>query len=183
MRLVLYLPALNEAQTIGAVLDAPSEVVSPASSRFQPLSSTTVRPTAPLEIASARVAPPSCNIHKISALAERLFPVSPRASRAGADIIVSMDADGQFRGEDVERLYRALRCPGKADVVLCSRFAEREHGRPHAPGRSALATSFLRGRSAPFAGTALHRRVLRFPRNFPRGSAARRYPQRLRIHS
>jgi glycosyltransferase involved in cell wall biosynthesis len=45
------------------------------------------------------------------------------ALRAGADIIVSMDADGQFRGEDIAKLIAPI-YEGRADVALCSRFAD-----------------------------------------------------------
>ncbi len=41
----------------------------------------------------------------------------------GADIIVHFDADGQFRGEDIERVIAPL-VRGEADVVFGSRFLD-----------------------------------------------------------
>jgi glycosyltransferase involved in cell wall biosynthesis len=41
----------------------------------------------------------------------------------GADIIVSMDADGQFRAEDISELIGPI-LGGEADIVLCTRFGD-----------------------------------------------------------
>lgn len=45
------------------------------------------------------------------------------ALRAGADVVVTFDADGQHRVEDVHRLVAALRSSG-ADVAIGSRFLD-----------------------------------------------------------
>jgi len=46
------------------------------------------------------------------------------ALKLGADIIVTMDADGQFDPKDIPRLIQPI-MEDKADVVTCSRFKDR----------------------------------------------------------
>lgn len=45
------------------------------------------------------------------------------AVKAGADIIVNTDADGQYKGEDIPRLIRPI-LEGKADIVIGNRDIE-----------------------------------------------------------
>jgi glycosyltransferase involved in cell wall biosynthesis len=121
MRLVLYLPALNEAQTIGAVLDTiPKRIAGVDAISTIVIDDGSTDGTA--EIAASRGA--AVVRHPKNLGTGRAFVSGVSAGlRAGADIIVSMDADGQFRGEDVEKLIAPI-VAGKADVVLCSRFAD-----------------------------------------------------------
>lgn len=121
MKVVVYLPALNEAETIGAVLDSiPSRLPGIESIRAIVVDDGSTDGTAAIaQRHGAAVVRHSRNLGT-----GRTFVSGVSAAlRGDADIIVSMDADGQFRGEDVARLIAPIR-EGSADVVLCSRFAD-----------------------------------------------------------
>lgn len=121
MKVVVYLPALNEAETIGQVLDGiPSRLPGIESIRTIVIDDGSTDGTA--QIAQRHGA--MVVRHPVNLGTGRTFVSGVAASlRAGADIIVSMDADGQFRGEDIARLIAPI-FEGRADVVLCSRFAD-----------------------------------------------------------
>lgn len=121
MNVVVYLPALNEAETIGDVLDAiPSRLPAIDSIRAIVVDDGSTDATG----AIARRHGAAVVRHSRNLGTGRTFVTGVSAAlRAGADIIVSMDADGQFRGEDIARLIEPIR-EGRADVVLCSRFAD-----------------------------------------------------------
>ena len=121
MTVVVYLPALNEAETIGAVLDGiPSRLPGVDSIRTIVIDDGSDDETqAVAQRHGAMVVRHPRNLGT-----GRTFITGVSAAlHAGADIIVSMDADGQFRGEDIARLIAPIR-DGRADVVLCSRFAD-----------------------------------------------------------
>jgi len=121
MNVVVYLPALNEAATIGAVLDGiPSRLPGIDSIRTIVVDDGSTDGTS--QIAQRHGA--AVVRHSRNLGTGRTFVSGVSAAlRAGADIIVSMDADGQFRGEDVVRLIAPIR-EGRADIALCSRFAD-----------------------------------------------------------
>lgn len=121
MNVVVYLPALNEAATIGAVLDGiPSRLPGIDSIRTIVVDDGSTDGTS--QIAQRHGA--AVVRHSRNRGTGRTFVSGVSAAlRAGADIIVSMDADGQFRGEDVVRLIAPIR-EGRADIALCSRFAD-----------------------------------------------------------
>ena len=121
MNVVVYLPALNEAETIGAVLDGiPARLPGVESVRTIVVDDGSTDGTA--QIAQRHGA--TVVRHAVNLGTGRAFVSGVSAAlRAGADIIVSMDADGQFRGEDIARLIAPIR-EGRADVALCSRFAD-----------------------------------------------------------
>lgn len=121
MRVVVYLPALNEAETIGTVLDGiPSRLPGIDSVRTIVIDDGSTDATA--QIAQRHGA--MVVRHPVNLGTGRAFVSGVSAAlRAGADVIVSMDADGQFRGEDIARLIAPI-VDGRADVVLCSRFAD-----------------------------------------------------------
>lgn len=121
MKVVVYLPALNESATIGAVLDGiPTRLPGIDSIRTIVVDDGSTDGTA--QIAQRHGA--AVVRHSRNLGTGRTFVSGVSAAlRAGADIIVSMDADGQFRGEDVARLIAPIR-EGRADVALCSRFAD-----------------------------------------------------------
>jgi len=54
------------------------------------------------------------------------------ALEVGANLIVTIDADGQFNSQDIPRLVAPV-LSGKADMVTCSRFAKKEW-MPEMPG-------------------------------------------------
>lgn len=121
MNVVVYLPALNEAETIGAVLDGiPSRLPGIDSIRTIVVDDGSTDATG----AIARRHGATVVRHGRNLGTGRTFVSGVSAAlRAGADIIVSMDADGQFRGEDVAQLIAPI-SEGRADVVLCSRFKD-----------------------------------------------------------
>ena len=121
MKLVVYLPALNEAATIGAVLDAiPSRLPGVESVRTIVIDDGSTDGTAQVAMRhGAMVVRHAKNLGTGRAFVSGVSA----ALRAGADVIVSMDADGQFRGEDIVRLIAPI-LDGRADVALCSRFAD-----------------------------------------------------------
>lgn len=120
MKVVVYLPALNEAETIGAVLDGiPARLPGIESVRTIVVDDGSNDGTA--QIAQRHGA--MVVRHPKNLGTGRTFVTGVSAAlRAGADIIVSMDADGQFRGEDIAKLIEPI-FDGRADVALCSRFA------------------------------------------------------------
>lgn len=121
MKVVVYLPALNEAETIGAVLDGiPTRLPGIDSIRTIVIDDGSSDGTAVM----AQRHGASVVQHRRNLGTGKTFVSGVSAAlRAGADIIVSMDADGQFRGEDVARLIAPIR-EGRADVALCSRFLD-----------------------------------------------------------
>jgi glycosyltransferase involved in cell wall biosynthesis len=121
MKVVVYLPALNEADSIGPVLDGiPSRLPGIEWIRTIVVDDGSTDGTA----AIAQRHGAMVVRHPVNLGTGRTFVSGVAASlRAGADIIVSMDADGQFRGEDIARLIAPI-IEGRADVALCSRFAD-----------------------------------------------------------
>lgn len=122
MKVVVYLPALNEADSIGAVLDAiPTRIPGIDSIRVIVVDDGSTDDTG----AIARRHGASVVRHSRNLGTGRTFVSGVSAGlQAGADIIVSMDADGQFRGEDIARLIAPI-LDGRADIALCTRFADR----------------------------------------------------------
>jgi glycosyltransferase involved in cell wall biosynthesis len=119
MKLAVYLPALNEADTIGTVLDAiPSTI--PRISHITTIvvdDGSTDRTAAVAKFHGAIVVRHPRNLGT-----GRAFMSGVHAGLAsGADIIVGMDADGQFRPGDLAALIAPI-VNGEADVVLCTRF-------------------------------------------------------------
>jgi len=121
MKIVVYLPALNEAESIGAVLDGiPARLPGIESVRTIVVDDGSTDGTA--QVAQRHGA--TVVRHAVNQGTGRAFVSGVSAAlKAGADIIVSMDADGQFRGEDIVRLVAPI-VERRADVVLCSRFAD-----------------------------------------------------------
>jgi glycosyltransferase involved in cell wall biosynthesis len=121
MKLVIYLPALNEAQTIGAVLDGiPASI--PGIDEIQKI----VIDDGSVDGTAAIAAEHGADVvrHPQNLGTGRTFTSGVAAAlQAGADIIVSMDADGQFQGSSIAALIAPIQ-DGTADVSLCSRFLD-----------------------------------------------------------
>lgn len=119
MKLAVYLPALNEAQTLGAVLDAiPTDI--PGITQVTTIvvdDGSTDETGAVATRHGARVVR-----HRTNLGTGRAFMSGVQAALAdGADIIVGIDADGQFSPGDIPALVRPI-VTHDADVVLCTRF-------------------------------------------------------------
>jgi glycosyltransferase involved in cell wall biosynthesis len=113
------LPALNEAQTIGDLLDAiPSAVPGVRDLRIIVIDDGSTDSTvAVAERRGVRVVRHGRNLGT-----GRAFMSGVQAALAdGADIIVGMDADGQFSPNDIPALVAPI-VRGDADVALCTRF-------------------------------------------------------------
>jgi glycosyltransferase involved in cell wall biosynthesis len=119
MKLAVYLPALNEADTIGAVLDGIPGAI-PGITGITTIvidDGSTDRTATVAELHGATVVRHPRNLGT-----GRAFMSGVQAGLAsGADIIVGMDADGQFRPGDLAALIAPI-ANGDADVVLCTRF-------------------------------------------------------------
>ncbi len=121
MKVVVYLPALNEAESIGAVLDGiPTRLPQVESIRTIVVDDGSTDDTA---LVAQRHGATVVRHPKNLGTGRTFVSGVSAALRAGADIVVSMDADGQFRGEDIAKLIAPI-FEGRADVALCSRFAE-----------------------------------------------------------
>jgi glycosyltransferase involved in cell wall biosynthesis len=119
MKLVVYLPALNESATVGAVLDSiPTSI--PGIDEIERIVVDDGSTDETSAIAIAHGASVVRHDHNLGTGKTFISGVGAALS-AEADIIVSMDADGQFAGADIEALIAPIR-DGHADVSLCSRF-------------------------------------------------------------
>lgn len=120
-RLVVILPALNEAATIGQVIERiPRSIVEIGSVEVIVVDDGSTDQT--VEIAQrcgARVIRHPRNLGVGAAFASGI----EAALHRGADVIVNMDADGQFRPEDVPALIRPIVEEGYG-FVSCTRFAD-----------------------------------------------------------
>jgi glycosyltransferase involved in cell wall biosynthesis len=120
MKVVVYLPALNEAETIAGVLDGiPRRIPGVEAIETLVVDDGSTDGTAAIAVQhGARVVRHDRNLGT-----GRTFVSGITAAlEAGADIIVSMDADGQFRGADIATLIQPI-LDGDADVALCTRFS------------------------------------------------------------
>jgi glycosyltransferase involved in cell wall biosynthesis len=122
MKLAVYLPALDEADTIGAVLDG----IPRAIPRITEIVTIVVDDGSTDQTAAIAERPGALVVrHARNFGTGRAFMSGVRAGLAtGADIIVGMDADGQFRPRDLAALIAPI-LNDYADVVLCTRFGPR----------------------------------------------------------
>jgi glycosyltransferase involved in cell wall biosynthesis len=119
MKVVVCLPALNEAATVAAVLDG-IPMVCPGADSIEAIVVDDGSTDDTAAIALRHGASVVRHARNLGTGKTFVSGVSA-ALKAGADIIVSMDADGQFRGADIPALVKPI-LDGEADVVLCSRF-------------------------------------------------------------
>lgn len=127
MKLVVYLPALDEAATIAEVIRGiPRDVPGIRQVEVIVVDDGSTDATA----AIARQLGATVVSHPSNFGSGKTFTTGVLAAlAAGADIIASIDSDGQFNPEDIPRLIEPIQA-GVADVVLCTRFAgERLIGR------------------------------------------------------
>jgi glycosyltransferase involved in cell wall biosynthesis len=122
-RLVVMMSALNEEQSIGDVIDGiPRDPGFPAEVRVVVVDDGSDDATG--DIAAGRgavvIRHPSC-----MGLGRSFADALDRALREGADIIVNIDADGQFDPADIPKLVRPI-VDDQADFVTTTRFARED---------------------------------------------------------
>ncbi len=118
---VVTIPAYNEAATVAQVIKAvPRDIDEVESIDIAVIDDGSIDDTAELSAqAGAKVVSFSKNRGLGVAFAEALRT----ALGLGADIIVNIDADGQFNPQDIPKLLGPI-ISGKADMVTASRFAD-----------------------------------------------------------
>ena len=168
--LAVYLPAFNEADTIGALLDAiPSDIPGITTLKTIVVNDGSTDGTA--EVARAHGA------HVVRSERNRgtgrAFVTGVQASLdEGADIIVSMDADGQFAPADIAKLVAPMRGAGfgrgALHAIRSRQPVDRQDADRQAPRQPDAVPHHQRHRRA-----AVHRRLVRLPRVHPRRGAAR----------
>jgi glycosyltransferase involved in cell wall biosynthesis len=119
--LVVIIPALDEAATVGQVIrDIPPDIPNVGSIGAVVIDDGSTDDTAAVGTeAGAKVVSFGRNKGLGAAFAEGLRT----ALAMGADIIVNIDADGQFNPKDIPKLVEPI-IRGEADMVTASRFAD-----------------------------------------------------------
>src|SRR5437764_15142452 len=119
MKLVVVIPALNEAVTIaGVIAKVPRNIPRIDEVIVIVVDDGSTDETAVVSrAAGARVISFEANRGNGAAVATGL----EAALRDGADIVVTIDADGQFNPDDIRRLIAPL-LEGKSEFVTCTRF-------------------------------------------------------------
>jgi glycosyltransferase involved in cell wall biosynthesis len=124
MKLVVIIPALNEAKTIGSVISA-----IPA-----PISGITAVKVVVVDDGSTDETKEIAQHHGAQVIRHKtphgvggaFHTGLSEALRQGADIIVNVDADGQFNPQDIPTLIHPL-LQHEADFVTATRFAKAEY--------------------------------------------------------
>ncbi|MBY0406964.1 MAG: glycosyltransferase family 2 protein, partial [Rickettsiales bacterium] len=120
MKVFIIIPAYNEAASIGDVLRS----LAPLGHRLVVVDDCSQDATAEMaQKGGAMVFSHCVNLGQGAALQTGFA----YARQAGAEVIVTFDADGQHRPEDIAPLLEALENK-QADVVLGSRFLGRAEG-------------------------------------------------------
>ncbi|MEQ8821889.1 MAG: glycosyltransferase family 2 protein [Sumerlaeia bacterium] len=121
MHLVVVMPALNEAATIADVVRAvPRDIASIDRVSVIVVDDGSTDATA----AEARSAGAKVVSHGRNLGLGRAFATGVDAAlKAGADLMVNIDSDGQFNPGTIPRLIAPI-LEGKADFVSCSRFGD-----------------------------------------------------------
>jgi len=117
MRIAVVVPAYNEEKTVGGVVAA---LLPRADRVFVVDDGSTDRTAAVAAAAGAEVIGHFMNRGLGAALGTGIAA----AVRAGAEFVVTFDADGQHRAEDVPRLVEPL-AAGRADAAIGCRTADR----------------------------------------------------------
>ena len=123
IKLVIMIPALNEARAIGGVIDAiPREVGAPAEIKVIVIDDGSTDETGQIaREKGAAVLRHSRTMGLGSSFAHGL----ERALEEGADLVVNIDADGQFDPQDIPKLIQPI-LEDRADFVTATRFARKD---------------------------------------------------------
>jgi glycosyltransferase involved in cell wall biosynthesis len=121
MKLVVTIPALNEAATIAQVIrDIPRDIPGISETEVIVVNDSSEDQTA--EIAE-REGALVITVQSRPGLGTIFRMGLERAMRRGADIIVNIDGDGQFNAADIRKLVEPL-LRDEADFVTCTRFKD-----------------------------------------------------------
>jgi glycosyltransferase involved in cell wall biosynthesis len=123
MKLVVMLPALNEQATIGQVIDdIPRGFGQPVDVSVIVINDGSADATA--QVARERGAVVINHARRMG-LGKSFADGLERALRDGADLVVNIDADGQFDPADIALLIDPI-LSGRADLVTATRFADKD---------------------------------------------------------
>ena len=123
MKLVVILPALNEEATVGRVIQAIPRSI-PGVDQMEAIvidDGSTDRTAEAARAAGAEV----ISFGRNRGLGRAFAAGIDAALAAGADLIVNMDADGQFDPATIPELIRPL-LEGRAEFATCTRFARKD---------------------------------------------------------
>lgn len=122
MKLIIQIPCLNEEQSLPATLrDLPRKIEGIDAIEILVIDDGSSDRTA--QVAEEQGAHHIVRFTKQCGLARAFSAGLDAGLKAGADIIVNTDADGQYKGEDIPRLVQPI-LKGEADVVIGNRDIE-----------------------------------------------------------
>ena len=121
-KIVVTIPALNEENTIGFVIRDIKKVVKDAEIIVVNDGSRDNTVNVALKAGASKVISHKRN----KGLGVAFKTGINNALKIGADVIVNIDADGQFNPEDIPRLIQPI-LNKKSDMVTCSRFIHKKY--------------------------------------------------------
>ncbi len=122
MKLIIQIPCLNEEESLPATLgDLPRHIDGVDVIETLIVDDGSTDSTS--QVARQHGVNHIVRFTKRKGLARAFYAGLDTALKAGADIIVNTDADGQYKGEDIPRLIEPL-LEGKADIVIGNRDIE-----------------------------------------------------------
>ena len=139
-KLVVMIPAWDEEKTISAVVkNIPRKIAGLGQVKVLVVDDGSTDKTAVVakKAGADKVVSHSCN----RGLGVAFMTGIEAALSMGADIVVNIDADGQFNARDIPKLIEPL-MRGEADVVTCTRFLKKEF-EPKMPWVKKFGNSFF----------------------------------------
>ncbi|MBR9683464.1 glycosyltransferase family 2 protein [Candidatus Woesearchaeota archaeon] len=118
MKIVIVIPAYNEEETIGQVIE---QIPRNCAKKVQVLVIDDGSRDRTVEVAKKAGADKIISHNTNLGLGAAFKNGIDEALKMGADIIVNIDADGQFNPQDIAKIIRPI-VDNKADMVTCSRF-------------------------------------------------------------
>jgi len=121
MRLIINIPAYNEAKTIGPLIKSlPRSVEGFSDVLIQVIDDGSTDGT--VELARSAGADFVYSHGMNRGLGPTFRKAILKALGSGCDVMVNIDADGQFKGEDIPRITRPI-IKQEADIIIGSRFS------------------------------------------------------------
>lgn len=122
IKLIIQIPCLNEEESLPKTLhDLPKQI--PGVDRIEVLIVDDGSTDRTSEVARQHGVNHIVRFTKRKGLARAFYAGLDASLKAGADIIVNTDADGQYQGADIPRLIQPI-LEGKADIVIGNRDIE-----------------------------------------------------------